>query len=504
MQAKHDSPKSNGDYFIDHISSRSLGISVWKREISSPVVFSGNWIDIMSGENNVVFAGLPIPPIIYTPDLGEDGQPDFTSSKSNRSRSGSFNKSGNSSRRSSFGSDHEKGGLDGPLKIRGGNFLHNLLHPLDFYHYHQQKRRSRCNSTSSEVELDFDSLPPQSPLRAGRSRTPEPPRTKKEKKGFFQRSLTPDPIRSKQKENKEPIQRSRSPEPWPVYRPVARRRPNTLYLHIPGSNNNHEQDTGRPVSPTPPVVQNSQQIPQVTIVKSQSDESRTDDSSSSSDSCGSCKSSSFTGSEIDNDWQFASSPVPIVNTLGNEYKNQSPARSPHNTSSPLCFLEGKSPLSKSSCERLQIPLRNSFSLGIESESSHDRHSPVNHRTSLPSQYSPNHLTPKLRPGIWSSSNSYNVSRSNCSLESHSQTAQSRREKRCASKIDAGKDPQKMIKGIDDEASWASFWGEEPDGNVFKKSKASADEHSKKSSEMKRSSSVEKLYSIYDQIIKEGK
>ncbi|XP_071513930.1 uncharacterized protein [Panulirus ornatus] len=464
----------------------------------------------MARENNVVFAGLPIPPIIYTPDLGEgDTQPDITSSKSNRSRTNSFNKSGNSSRRSSFGSDHEKSGLDSPLKIRGVNFLHNLLHPLDYYHHHQQKRRSRCNSTSSEVELDFDSLAPPSPARPGRSRTPEPFRTKpKEKKGLFQRSLTPDPPRSKQKENKEPEQRPRAPEPWPVYRPVARRRPNHLFLNIPGSDNNNVQDTGRPVSPAATTVHHSQPESQLSVVNSHSSESRTDDSSSSSssDSCSSCKSSSFTGSEIDNDWQFASSPVSGINTLGREYKNQSLARSPCNTHSPTYFLEGKSPLSKSPCERMQVPLRSSISLGVESKSPRNSHSPLSYRTSLPSQHSSNHLTPKLRPGIYSCNNSDNVSRSNCSLDStYSQTAQSHREKRCINKIDTGKDNRKMIRGINDEESWASFWGEEPDGNAFKKSKASADGYSKKEHEelVKKSSSVEKLYTIYDQIIKEG-
>lgn len=471
-------------------------------------MFPDNKTDIMDGKNLPVFAGLPIPPIICTPDV-EDGDTElcYTPSEGGSSRRSSLHKSGSSTPGGFFGISPGKSGQDSPLKVRGGNFLHNLLHPLDYYHYQQQKRRSRSNSASSELGFDFDSQGHLSASRPGRSRTPEPSKSKKEKRSLLRRSLTPDPPKSKEKENKEPLHRSQTPEPWPVYRPTARRRPIQYNLNIPAYRAK-AQDVGRTQTPSYLTVPYTTAKPQISSNPNPS--SGTDESSSSGSQSRSSSSGSYTESDVGEDWQQTSSFVKQdTSTIVQQHRNHTPARSPRNSHSPLTVLDTKSPLSKSPNDRVfQVPLTISISLNTDSKS--PGHHPLDSRKSLPQQPYSTH-TLKLRPGQYTLSKNINdnISKSHNSLDTtNSQPGQLRREKRCVTRVDIGQDPQTMIKGIDDDTCWDSFWGDDPDGNVFKKSRV-LDKNRKEScssaeDELQRTSSVEKLYTIYDQIIKEGK
>ncbi|KAK8746423.1 hypothetical protein OTU49_017010 [Cherax quadricarinatus] len=461
----------------------------------------------MDGKNLPVFAGLPIPPIICTPDVEDgDSELNYTPSEGSSSRRGSLHKSGSSSPGGIFNFSPGKSGNDSPLKVRGGNFLHNLLHPLDYYHYQQQKRRSRSNSASSELGLSFDALGPSSASRPGRSRTTDTPKQKqKDKKSLLRRSLTPEPPKSKEKENTKPLQRSRTPEPWPVYRPSPQRRPIQYNLNIPAYVAK-PQDVGKSGSPNYLTVPYSYVKPQISSHPNPA--SVTDESSSCSSHSRSSSSGSYTESDNGEEWQQTSSFVKQeIGSIGQHYRSHSPARSPRNSHSPLTVIDTKSPLSKSPNERvIQVPLTLSISLNTDTQSPSYNHHNLDPRKSLPLQPYSTH-TLKLRPGQYTLSKCDNVSKSHCSLDAtNSQTTQLCREKRCVTRVDIGQDPQKMIKGIDDDTCWASFWGDDPDGNVFKKSKVSDKERSSSLSAedgLRKSSSVEKLYSIYDQIIKEG-
>ncbi|KAK3883525.1 hypothetical protein Pcinc_012159 [Petrolisthes cinctipes] len=442
----------------------------------------------MDGQDNLVFAGLPIPPIVCTPDFGGGGDEGG---------------GGRGSRRNSFN------GPESPLKQKGEKFLHNLLHPLDYYHHHQHKRRSRANSISTDNGEDLDNA---SDRR--RSLTPDPhhQRRSHEKKTPLTRSLTPEPPRLLAE------RRSSEPNPW-VYRPSSRNRPRSgrpaLTLNIPDHINNNtpfNNNSGSSTAPVATLAVPTLDTPIITVEEDNSSNYNSADSSNSNLSTSGCSSN----------LSINPSSLTAASTAGTSFSyhsatslKQDHSRSPsppqtrvsrRRSLSPFRFFEKRLSRSKSptptpvaSGLTLQVPVTATLSLGGSTPRSKSR-SPLGPRKSYP--WDPSQLG--LRQGLGPTSPPPAISRSTTNLTPPTST---RADKRCLT-MDL-QDPRTMIKGVDDDSSWASFWGEktnqkendQADGNTAstKKTKWVPSD----SCDVKKTSSVEKLYNIYDQIIKEG-
>lgn len=492
----------------------------------------------MDGASSPVFTGFPLPPIIFTPDMSprdHESSPMDVPGAVEHGASG--NKSGASSPGVDFNSINSK---EGSVKGKGGALLHHFLHPLDYYHQHQAKRRSRNNSISSDhgdITLELANAHAQA-------------QANKEKEKSF-RSKTPDPPRVQRQER----ERSRTPEPWPVYRPQARQRPRPKNLFIPVPN--QPLSKGSPVVTSPTKSEGSyyqrrgsgaESIPSIA-------------SSESGSSTGS--SGSYTGSESESEseeekpktWSSG------VRTLGQEYSQVSsspgkeqasspPATSPSiqakrpsvslpidqnarpkspNFHFPFEYLYRRSSLSKSSRRgSIESPLaQNSFpgptsptetktdSLKVPKPHSpfswyrrrsmskspnRPPHAPLGQTTSSPTKSPQMHPAVKSRLSIPTNAGcdlegSVSKGYSFTQTQSLSHLKRSSGEAHGEKKGDLELDRENQAKDMD--SSWESFWNDGPDGNALSSKKE------KPQKGIEKSSSVEKLYHIYDQIIKEG-
>ncbi|KAG0717621.1 5'-AMP-activated protein kinase subunit gamma-1 [Chionoecetes opilio] len=473
---------------------------------------------VMDSQDHLVFAGLPIPPIICTPDAEGTHAPFFPEPESHAKASHSRRGSYDASKKPPLGDR-----TDSPLKQRGEKLLHTLLHPLDSFHHHQHKRRSRSRSNSlcsdlGEAELEDAALTAsKKPLTRSltpdpnantrtkekrpltRSLTPDPNGNRPQEKRPLQRSLTPDP-NGNRPQDKRPLQRSLTPEPpnlrhkekkkasrssshdpapWPVYRPAARQRarPNHLFLTIPTT------------------TTTTTAAPQ-------------DGSHSSSSSSGSISGSSSYDSLGSPSWHSAAS----SHSIPPHHHDPDPhdprgRRSP----SPLLFLErGPQPWVPPAGHTLQVPLTQSLSLSLGA--GQPRGSPVGPRKSVPCDASQSAYVLKLRQGLCSGGGG-GGGRSHGAL--HAAAAVGRRSseparhpKRSLTLEPPRQPPEAMARSVGDDDSWDAFWSggdDGPDGNVSSSQNPAVCERRRATSVsgLKPSSSVEKLYTIYDQIIKEG-
>nr|AWW05934.1 AMP-activated protein kinase gamma [Macrobrachium nipponense] len=459
----------------------------------------------MDGPDSPPFAGHPHVPIICTPDVAPDDKehnglasdnpfpfPDGIPSPYRPS-------SPCGSVRSFGGGDKDSHSVKGR---RGSQILHNLLHPLDYYHHHQQKRRSRANSISSDhgsdVNLDHEKSPPvriPSPL----IRVPSPRRFSLSLKSG--RSKTPDPPRKpkKEKSSSRPV----TPEPWPVYQPAARPRARQNFLCVP--------DGG---SGMPSPLRYGGSGHNVNSVQSNSRRYSVTDSTSSS----SCSESSYSDSDDENqsprEWASGANKE-------NEDENRNYSADSGTARPPNIRISRPKPSLK-----LKIPIQESKSLSPSLSPNH-LHSPYDHllrRRSLSrSPHRPLVDSPLVRnasPGPalknfghsehlsafsqYSRSpgdNTHHISKGNFVTNIEISGPSSK------TSINVGEgegysrgllSPTRKPMDDDDNISWESFWADDPDGNAH----GSFRRGSRKGS-LDKESSVEKLYSIYDQIIKEG-
>ncbi|KAK7022876.1 5'-AMP-activated protein kinase subunit gamma-2 [Halocaridina rubra] len=522
----------------------------------------------MAGPSSPLFSGFPFPPIICTPDLSPSPSEHLDGSNENNKMFGEGNltPSGGLSPCGSIKSIGDKEPHSPNLKSKGGHLLHNLLHPLDYYHNHQLRRRSRHNSASSDHSGDFqfDAVGPSSPkrplsplrlhlpLKPGRSKTPDPPRAKN---------------------GETPEKRPLTPEPWPVYRPSVRSRQRPKFLFTPVSPHGNNQGglhspniQSKPDSPESwPVYKPTpcqRQIPKFVVEPSSPDnnpkrgkrdslryggggrysdgkDSQPDsrrysiaDSVSSSDSrssSGSCSDSESSCSVTDHEIKKPKAWIMGSNASGSGGSEGSHHSIDSNSSVHLHVPLITVPKRPRSPLRIKIPSPNDIRRRAQSRSPSrsPTHLHPNHESSSrrrANSKSPNrlHADPPISPLALNDLEQRHRSLSHSSSKDkgyvsssslHSNTHEPGLHERClknnfvanlkvldceTEKLTHSPRAGKPNRHLDDDThSWDNFWNDNPDGNCLGGSRSS----SKKS--LTSTSSVEKLYSIYDQIIKEG-
>ncbi|XP_068248047.1 uncharacterized protein SNF4Agamma isoform X2 [Palaemon carinicauda] len=466
----------------------------------------------MAAPDSPAFAGYPNIPIICTPDTGTSDKenpfpfPDGIPSPFRPS-------SPCGSVRSFGGDDKDSHSVKGR---RGSQILHNLLHPLDYYHHHQLKRRSRANSISSDhgsdVGLDNERSPPVQ-IPSLNIRVPSPRRFSLSLKPG--RSKTPDPPRKPKAEKQ--ASRPLTPEPWPVYQPIARPRPRANLLGVP----NADGSSGMPALRYGGSGHN---VSNAGLPNNSRRYSVTDSTSSSS-----CSESSYSESEDEHQ-----SPREWVSEANKENDENHNAHPNNGTTKPphIRISRPKSRL------KLKMPVRENKSLNASLSPIHAPpnaslspiHAPsryehlLNQRSLSRSPHRPLIESPLVRsvspnPGLKQFGHSEHLSAFSQYSRSPGEHSHISSKKNFVTSIEISGpssrtsihhreeeghsrgflSPTRHLMDDDDNISWESFWADDPDGNAHGSSRRGS---SRKGS-LEKDSSVEKLYSIYDQIIKEG-